>query len=55
MPKETFTEEQIIAALQEAASGVPIVEVCRRFGVTETTFFRWRKQFDPPSAFRAGG
>jgi putative transposase len=45
MPKKTFSEEQIIAALREAESGVPIVEVCRRFGVTETTFFRWRKQF----------
>jgi putative transposase len=45
MPKKTFSEEQIVAALREAESGVPIVEVCRRFGVTETTFFRWRKQF----------
>lgn len=45
MPKKSFAEEQIVAALREAESGVPIVEVCRRFGVTETTFFRWRKQF----------
>lgn len=45
MPKKPFTAEQIIAALREAESGVPIVEVCRRFGVTETTFFRLRKQF----------
>ncbi len=42
MPKKTFSEEQIVAALREAESGVPIVEVCRRFGVTDTTYFRWR-------------
>ena len=45
MPKKSFTEQQIVSALREAESGVPIVEVCRRVGVTETTFFRWRKQF----------
>ena len=39
MPKKSFTEEQIVAALREAESGVPIVEVCHRVGVTETTFF----------------
>jgi putative transposase len=41
VPKKTFTEEQIVAALRQAESGVPIVEVCRKFGVTETTFFRF--------------
>ena len=45
MPKKTFTDEQIVAALRQAESGIPIVEVCRKFAVTETTFFRWRKQF----------
>ena len=45
MPEKSFTDEQIVAALRQAESGVPIVEVCRKFGVTETTFFRWRKQF----------
>jgi hypothetical protein len=41
MPKKSFTEEQIVPALREAESGVPIVEVCRRVGVTETTFFNY--------------
>jgi putative transposase len=45
MPKKSFTEQQIVAALREAEGGTPIVEVCRKLGVTETTFFRWRKQF----------
>ena len=45
MPKKSFTDEQIVAALRQAESGILIVEVCRKFGGTETTFFRWRKQF----------
>lgn len=45
MAKKHFTKEQIVSTLREAESGVPIVEVCRRLGVTETTFLRWRKQF----------
>jgi putative transposase len=39
------TDEHIISALRLADSGVPIVEVSRKFGVTETSFFRWSKQF----------
>lgn len=39
MPKKSFTEEQISAALRQAESGVPIAGLCRKFGVTETTFF----------------
>jgi transposase-like protein len=45
MARKSFTDEQIISALRLADSGVPIVEVCRKFGVTQTSFFRWRKQF----------
>ena len=45
MARKSFTEEQIVSALRQAEGGTPIVEVCRKLGVTETTFFRWRKQF----------
>jgi putative transposase len=41
VPKKSFTDEQIVVALRQAESGVPIVEGCRKFGVTETTFFRF--------------
>ena len=40
-----FTEEQIIRALKEVDAGAKVGDVCRRVGVTEKTFYRWRAKF----------
>jgi putative transposase len=45
MKKSRFTEEQIAFALRQAESGVSIVEVCRKMGVSEQTFYRWKKLY----------
>lgn len=45
MPKKGFTEEQIIYALRQAEAGTPVLEVCRKLGITEQTFYRWKKKF----------
>jgi putative transposase len=45
MPKKGFTEEQIVYALRQAEAGTPVLEVCRRLGVTEQTFYRWKRKF----------
>ena len=46
MPKKSqFSEEQIIHALKEVEAGAKTAEVCRRLGVTETTFYRWKSKY----------
>jgi putative transposase len=45
MKKSKFSEEQIIAALKEAESGMSVSEVCRKVGVTPFTFYKWRKKY----------
>ena len=45
MKRTRFTEEQIIGVLHEAGGAVSIREVCRKHGITEQTFFRWRANY----------
>jgi putative transposase len=45
MKRSRFTEEQIVHALRQAEAGTPAVEVCRKLGVSEQTFYRWKRQF----------
>jgi putative transposase len=46
MRKSRFTEEQKIAVVQQAAAGTQVRELCRKHGITETTFYRWRAKYD---------
>jgi putative transposase len=43
--KKRFTEEQIIKILGEQESGQPTAEVCRRNGISPSTFFKWKAKF----------
>ena len=43
--RKRFTEEQIVAVLNEHEAGGTIRELCRRHGITETTFHRWRAKY----------
>ena len=45
MKRKRYTDEQISFALRQAESGTPIEEICRRMGISEPTFYRWRKKF----------
>ena len=45
MRKSRFSDEQIVYALKQAELGVPIAEVCRKYGISEQTFYRWRARF----------
>jgi len=45
MKKSKFTEEQIAFALRQAETGTRVGEVCRKMGVSEATFYNWRKKY----------
>lgn len=45
MKRKRYTDEQIAYALRQAEAGTPIKDVCRKLGVTETTFYTWRRKF----------
>ncbi len=45
MKKSRYTEEQIAFALKQAETGTAVAEVIRRMGVSEQTFYRWKKVY----------
>ena len=45
MKKSKFTEEQIAFALRQAEMGTRVAEVCRKMGISEQTYFRWKNKY----------
>lgn len=46
MKQKQFTDEQIVAVLQEAEKGEkPVTALCKEAGISENTFYRWRNRF----------
>lgn len=45
MKRTRYSEAQISFALQQAEAGMPVEEVCRKLGIAEATFYRWKKRF----------
>jgi putative transposase len=43
--KKRFTEEQIAFALRQAETGTSAAEVCRKMGISEATFYNWKKKY----------
>lgn len=45
MKKTTFTEQQIAFALKQAETGTRVDEVCRKMGISEATYYNWKKKY----------
>jgi putative transposase len=43
--KKRFSEEQIIGSLKEAEAGIPVKELCRKYGFSDASFYSWRSKF----------
>ena len=45
MKKKRFSVEQIVAVLKQAELGLPVADLIRQVGISEQTFYRWKKQY----------
>ena len=45
MKKKRFSIEQIVAVLKQAELGMPVADLIRQVGISEQTFYRWKKQY----------
>lgn len=45
MKRSKFSEEQIVYAIRQAESGTPVGDLSRQLGVSDATFYAWRKQY----------
>ncbi len=45
MKKAHFSDSQILAILKQAESGVPIPELCREHGMSNSSFYKWRSKY----------
>ncbi len=45
MNRQRFSVEQILAVVKQAEQGIPVADLIRKVGITEQTFYRWKKQY----------
>ena len=45
MKKSRYSPEQVAVGLRQSESGTPVCEVCRKMGISEQSFYRWKKKF----------
>ena len=45
MPRKGHTEEQILQGMRQAESGEKVTEICRKLGISEQTFYTWKRKY----------
>jgi putative transposase len=45
MKRSRYTEDQIIGILKEQEAGVPVAELCRKYGMSDATFYNWKSKY----------
>ena len=45
MKKKRFSEAQIVTILNEGSAGMPIADICRKHGVGESTYYKWKSKY----------
>jgi putative transposase len=45
MKRSRYSEEQIVYALRQAEAGTPVADLCRQLGVSDATFYAWKKRY----------
>jgi len=45
MVRKRYTEEQIIGVLREGSAGGKVADLCRKYGMSETTYFKWKSKY----------
>ncbi len=45
MKRSRFSETQIVGILQEADAGLQVTEICRKYGISDQTYYNWKKKY----------
>ena len=45
MKSKRFTEEQIVGVLKEVEAGAKVMDVCRKYNISDATYYKWRKEY----------